>query len=138
MTATKPVQMITLEEVKVASRKAYDDRRLVAQRRGYGEYGYGGPTTGGRVCAIGSALTPLTIGRITRADAHTHTIREAGNGLDDKLLSCFHINEAERDALRSIQRAHDTWADCPAEERHKVNDPDRQHFLSLIDHPSAS
>ncbi len=105
-------QHITLEGVKAACRKAYEEDRLLAQSSGPGEYGYRMLDDDGkeRCCAIGAALTLETLDSIEEANCQTHTIKHPqGMIADHSLRNHFSWDREEDSDLRDIQQAHDNW-----------------------------
>jgi hypothetical protein len=96
-------QHITLEEVKVACRKAYATGTLLAQNKDkidilvcyYRILGY--------KCAIGVALNKATLDDIV-SKGHN------GSNIDNfSLRELIHIDDNELDQIQKIQYAHDCW-----------------------------
>ena len=129
------MQTLTLEEVKAAARKAYDENRLLAQwalsdpalvdENGFtGEYGY---LVGQYCCGIGAALTAETL-----SDLQSRSMN-----LDTSITSLVHdgrVTLGEPNQLPTfeyIQNAHDRWLDSP------TDTGKRDAFLRLIDHLSV-
>ena len=98
-------QHITLEEVKTASRLAYDENRLAAQNTDSAEdtedYFYRRGDVG---CAIGVALTPETAKQVDPDHSCKTLMSDA-----TILREIFTWSESEHDALGAIQLAHDNW-----------------------------
>ena len=100
-------QHITLEEVKIACRTAYAEKRLLAQDPNSMAYGYRITGCDGvvRVCAIGAVLNDGTLNAIDARGLHSRTI-SSSHSSDDH---AFCWNEEEKMDLMEIQRSHDHW-----------------------------
>lgn len=125
------VQILTVEDVKAAARKAYDERRLLAQVVTADD-----PlpnemfaTKDGHCCAIGAALSDETIALLRAGGNLSGTI----NGLIARCqVKVSPPGPRTADLITEIMIAHDVIMGEPSQrERHE------QEFLRLIDHPSA-
>ena len=123
------MQHITLEEVKSACVKAYDEKRLLFQHTV--EYGY---AVEGFRCAIGCALSDETLEEIETLRLQKVTIvggenSETGTRLDQVIS----WDEDEERDLERIQRAHDELCGrLPNSDYYERLD----YFLVFIGHPS--
>lgn len=104
-------QLITVDEVKVACRKAYKENRLIAQDPKFSVYGYQllGSDDVIRVCAIGAALNDEAIETICEKSLQWCTISNPTGISGESITSAFHWNEDEKMDLMEIQLAHDEW-----------------------------
>lgn len=92
-------QHITLKEVKAACRKAYAERRLIAQHSD--QYAY--RDLAGHVCAIGAALSDKTLDLIEEEGLQ---VTGLGDSNGNSLLP-FRCDPKELSALVELQGAHD-------------------------------
>jgi len=97
-------QHITLAEVKIAAKKAYQEGKLLAQSH-LDLYGY---EIQGFVCAIGAGLTPETLEQIFEKDIQSDTIAERPD-LSGPIEELIIFDEKDRLGLHTLQRAHDRW-----------------------------
>lgn len=134
--ATRKVQHLTLEGVKVKAREAYDKKRLTAQHPDPHQrecvFTGRGPTPRDKQyhCVIGAALEPRTLRHVKVAGSNA-----------ESLISLVHkkivtVDDGEIDELCYIQRQHDSWAQAAQAYPRQVN---WRHtaFLQAIGHPSA-
>ena len=100
-------QLITVNEVKAACRKAYVEKRLLAQDPDPSAYGYRilGDDGVVRVCAIGAVLNDGTLNAIDARGQHSRTISNSYSYAG----YAFSWDEAEALDLIVIQQAHDHW-----------------------------
>jgi hypothetical protein len=134
---------ITLEQVKAACRKAYDEKRLLAQNTPI-QYGY---SRDGFVCAIGAALSPATLDMIEE-DSNLENLQEAIVGMYEFNHSIAHVLPEEEGDLFTIQGVHDQWLSSQnnaiesfseeVKRRHILDAKDHEaRFLELIDYPAS-
>jgi hypothetical protein len=94
-------QHITLEEVKVACRKAYAAGTLLAQNKDQSrDCVY---RSGVYKCAIGVALNDATLDKITTKEHNRSKIN------DYSIRKFIQIDDDELDQIVEIQLAHDNW-----------------------------
>lgn len=98
--------MLTLNSVKEFARKAYEEGRLLAQQHDFsGDYFYRKEIDGKVIgCAIGVALTPEQGKILDERDLNSYSIRIP------VVSAIIHVAKNEQADLRSIQSAHDEWA----------------------------
>ncbi len=96
-------QHLTLAEVQAAAAKAYAEGRLTAQHpiHSLRKCVYEGDSGCG--CAIGVALTSETLEAIKR---HAYQFSRVIALINGEVIS---VDPKEEEALRNIQRTHDTW-----------------------------
>lgn len=99
-------QHITLKGIKQASKKAYDEDRLLAQS-GERAYGY---RIGKFVCAIGAGLNSETLDRIDQDCRGNNTVSTSPG--ENLIENYFTFSENDREGLCKLQDAHDEWYDA--------------------------
>jgi hypothetical protein len=126
------MQVLTLEMVQEAARKAYHDGKLTAQhsdpwlrlcRYQIDDYH----------CAVGAALSAETLKDLLGPNHNTQSV--------SALESCGFIRIAalsEREAIRDIQVAHDDWASSERGRPTIPDNPRKAAFLAKIGLPQEA
>lgn len=125
------IQTLTLEYVKAAARKAYDEGRLVAQNFKAGDEFPSAMflTPKGHCCAIGAALNDDTL-----------ELLKAGKNLSGTIYGLLARGQVRisppghgtADQITNIMIAHDLIIGDPLKREKRMSE-----FLRLIEHPSA-
>lgn len=126
------IQTLTLEDVKAAARKAYDEKRLLAQH--YDSVADTPnemfATSDGHCCAVGAALSDATIAMLRASGNLSGTISGmVGRGQ----IRVSPPGWKTQDAITEIMIAHDRMISEPHKRRTL-----EASFLKLIDHSAAS
>ena len=105
-------QYIKLNEVKIACRKAYARKRLLAQDPEGPGYAYRLVSGDGveRCCAIGAALDPATLDAIDRLTLGSATLKNPNSmHREHSLRDVIDWDRKEAVELMEIQKLHDSW-----------------------------
>jgi len=100
---TMTIQHITIAEVRLAAKKAYDAGNLLAQHPEMTEYFYRRDNT---CCAVGACLTPETGRYVDFLGLNCEVVQSFDSDTDN----AFTMSEGDRPHIMAIQGAHDVWA----------------------------